>query len=399
MKRTHILIGVSAAAFLGPFTQTVYTPNLPELRDYFQVDTLLINLTISLFTAILALSNFVVGPIADSRGRRITSLAGLMLFTLGSLVCLLAPSYAWFLAGRVVQAAGTSAGLLIAAAVVGDIYEPHERGRAMSLYQTLAYLGPVCGPVVGGLIAAHLHWRWAFGLLVVAGAATWLYNSVELPETRPKGLVPVKFSLATFQRIFTDRAAASLLLIGFSQFFGYYLFLVYLPTLLASLFSISMASRGFFFVPLTAGILIGITLGGRWQRRWSASRIIGLCSFGIALGVLLLYLCLAQKWMTMPLLVLFLLLYGLLLGTSLPVQTSMLVDLFKEERATAVGLYNFSRFAGAAAGPLIGGWVEMAANTAAAFLVLGLLLSAAALIVHRNIAGDARPWQAAQTKS
>ena len=173
MNRTHILVGVSAAAFLGPFTQTVYTPSLPELRDVFHVDTVLINLTISLYTAILAASNFVIGPVADARGRRRTLLAGLLVFALGSLVCLLAPAYGWFLAGRVLQAAGISTGSLISAAVIGDIYEPHERGRAMSLYQTLTFLGPVFGPVAGGLIAAHLDWRWAFALLVVAGLATW----------------------------------------------------------------------------------------------------------------------------------------------------------------------------------------------------------------------------------
>lgn len=266
MKKKYILIGVSAAAFLGPFTQTVYTPSLPELRSFFQVDTVLINLTISLFTAILALSNFVVGPIADTKGRRVTALAGLAIYVLGSAVCLFAPSYLMFLTGRVLQAVGISTGTLIAPAVIGDIYKPHERGQAMSSYQTLTFLGPVFGPVVGGLIAAHLHWRWAFGLLVVAGGAVLLYSFVLLKETRPHNLVPPKFRLSTFRRIFADRAAFSLLLLGFSQFLGYYIFLVYLPTLLASLFSIPMASRGFFFVPLTAGILVGISLGGRWQR-------------------------------------------------------------------------------------------------------------------------------------
>uniref|UniRef100_UPI003F495CFE MFS transporter n=1 Tax=Cupriavidus yeoncheonensis TaxID=1462994 RepID=UPI003F495CFE len=385
MKKKYVLIGVSAAAFLGPFTQTVYTPSLPELRSVFQVDTLLINLTISLFTAILALSNFVVGPIADTKGRRVTALVGLTIYVLGSAVCLFAPSYSVFLSGRVLQATGISTGTLIAPAVIGDIYEPHERGRAMSSYQTLTFLGPVFGPVVGGLIAAHLQWRWAFGLLVVAGSAVLLYSSLLLKETRPRDLVPPKFRLSTFRRILADRAAFSLLLLGFSQFFGYYIFLVYLPTLLASLFSISMASRGFFFVPLTAGILIGINLGGRWQQHTPGAKIVALCSFGLSLGVLLLFLCLATQWMTIPLLVLFLLIFGVLLGTSLPVQTAMLVNLFKEERATAVGLYNFCRFTGAAAGPLVGGWVELVASTNVVFLMLGLLLTTSAWVVHRNL--------------
>ena len=60
MNKKAILFGVSAAAFLGPFTQTVYTPSLPELGNVFQVNTVMANLTISLFTAILALASFVV---------------------------------------------------------------------------------------------------------------------------------------------------------------------------------------------------------------------------------------------------------------------------------------------------------------------------------------------------
>ena len=382
MKKSHILVGVSIAAFLGPFTQTVYTPNLPELQQVFQVDTVRINLTISLFTAILALSNFIIGPIADRRGRRITLLVGLCVYALGSLLCLLAPGYAPFLAGRALQAAGISTGALIAAAVIGDLYEGNERGRAMGVYQTLVFLGPVLGPVAGGLIASHLSWRWAFGLLAACGLATLLYNAAQLRETRPAGAAPPRFSLATLRAILADRAAQSLLLIGFSQFFGYYVFLVFLPGLLATRFEIPVAERGFYFIPLTAGILLGIHLGGRLQARLAAARIVGWCSAGCGFAALLLFLCLTRNWLDLPALLLFLLLYGVLLGVSLPVQTAMLVGLFQQQRATAVGLYNFCRFAGAAAGPLAGGWIEMAAGTNAVFLGLAGLLSVAAWIVH-----------------
>jgi hypothetical protein len=110
-KNATILTGVAAAAFLGPFTQTVYTPSLPDLQRFFGVNTVMINLTISLFTAILALSNFVVGPAADTWGRRAVLLPGLAVFCLGSLLCLFADSYSLFLAGRAVQAMGISTAL------------------------------------------------------------------------------------------------------------------------------------------------------------------------------------------------------------------------------------------------------------------------------------------------
>jgi DHA1 family bicyclomycin/chloramphenicol resistance-like MFS transporter len=380
-----VLVGVASAAFLGPFSQTVYAPSLPELGTFFQVNTVMVNLTISLFTAILALSNFVVGPMADRWGRRAILLPGLIVFSLGSLLCLFAASYWVFLAGRVVQAMGISTALLVAPTVIGDIYPPQERPAAMGVFQTVTFLGPVFGPVVGGLIAAYLHWQWAFALLAAAGIAAWLYNRSRLAETLPQGVVPVRITLQTFRRILANRSAFSIIVLGFSQFFGYYVFLVFLPTLLTALFSQSAPSEGFFFVPLTAGILAGISLGGRWQKHWSRARIVGASSFGIGLNVLLFWLALSANLMAIPLLLAFLLVYGLLLGCSLPVQSTILVNLFQHEKATAVGTYNFFRFTGAAIGPIAGGIISLAYGINAVFLTLGILLLVAAWVVRQNL--------------
>ncbi len=380
-----VLVGVAAAAFLGPFTQTVYAPSLPELGTFFQVNTVMVNLTISLFTAILALSNFVVGPMADRWGRRAILLPGLVVFSLGSLLCLFAASYWIFLAGRVVQAIGISTALLVAPTVIGDIYPPQERAAAMGVFQTVTFLGPVFGPVVGGLIAAYLHWQWAFALLTAAGIAAWLYNHSRLAETLPQGVVPARITLQTFRRVLTNRSAFSIIVLGFSQFFGYYVFLVFLPTLLTTLFTQSVSSEGFFFVPLTAGILAGISLGGRWLKHWGRARIVCTSSFAISLNVLLFWLALSVNLMTIPVLIALLLVYGLLLGCSLPVQSTILVNLFQHEKATAVGSYNFFRFSGAAIGPIAGGIISLAFGINAVFLTLGILLFVAAWVVRRNL--------------
>jgi len=384
-RNSTILTGVAAAAFLGPFTQTVYTPSLLELQEYFRVNTVMVNLTISLFTAILALSNFVVGPAADIWGRRAVLLPGLAIFCLGSLLCLFADSYSLFLAGRAVQAMGISTALLVAPTVIGDIYPPAERAQAMNVYQTVTFLGPVFGPVIGGLIAAHLRWQWAFALLALAAFAVWLYNFRWLKETKPDAATPVKISLRTFRGVLANRSALSIVLIGFSQFYGYYVFLVFLPGLLASLFELSTAVTGIFFVPLTAGILAGIYVGRQWQRYWSRTRILSAGSLGIGFDVFALWLTLVAGVVNIPLLVIFLLTYGVLLGCSLPVQSTILVNLFTEEKGTAVGLYNFFRFAGAAIGPLTGGLIEMTLGVNAVILNVAALLGIAAWIVHKNL--------------
>ncbi len=384
-RNARILAGVSAAAFLGPFTQTVYAPSLPELQGFFQVNAVMVNLTISLFTAILAVSNFIVGPMADVWGRRAVLLPGLAVFCLGSLVCLVSASYAPFLAGRAIQAAGISTALLVAPTVVGDIYAPQERAHAMSAFQTVTFLGPVLGPVVGGTIAAYLHWQWAFGVLIAAGVVAWLYNYGRLKETLPRGTTPTRFAPRVFRTVLANRSALAIVLIGFSQFYGYYVFLVFLPALLTALFAMSTAAEGLFFVPLTAGILVGISVGRRWQRHWSRTRILATSSLAIGIDVLLLWLGLLAHIVTIPVLAALLLVYGVLLGCSLPVQSTILVNLFTQEKATAVGLYNFFRFAGAAIGPIAGGFIAIAFDVNAVFLNVALLLAASAWVIQRNL--------------
>lgn len=381
-EKSRIMLGISAAAFLGPFTQTVYVPSLIEVGHHLQANAFLVNLTISIYTAILAVSSFLVGPLVDSRGRRAVLIPGLLIFVAGSLLCLLAQSYGAFLAGRILQALGISAGSVVAAAVIGDIYLPKERAHAMSHYQLLVYLGPVFGPVIGGLIAGYLHWWWAFAVLVAAGLLTALYISHHLPETLNRSHSPSKLSLSGVRTVLSSRSARSILLLGFSQFYGYYLFLVFLP-LLTHAFGLSAFAKGLAFVPLTAGIVLGISAAKRWLGHWPGSRAVRVASYGVAANVLLLCLLLLTHSLTIPLLAINLLVYGVLLGGSLPAQSTILVNLFHAERATAVGLYNFTRFMGAAAGPLLGALISAAFGIPATLMSLALLLFASGWLLQR----------------
>lgn len=385
LNRSATLAGVAAGAFLGPFTQTVYTPALVQLEQAFQVNTLLINLTISLFTAILAFSNFVIGPIADRWGRRATLLPGLAIFIAGCLLCLAADSYGLFLAGRVLQGAGISAAVLIAPTVIGDIFAPDERAKAMSTYQTISFLGPVLGPVIGGAIAYFLAWQWIFALLATAGTLVLLYNWLRLKETLPANTVPSPLSLRVFGTVLRERSACSILLVGFSQFYGYYVFLVFLPVLLHTLLPQREQVFGLFFVPLTLGLLLGVRLGARWQKHWPRTRILNAASFGMAATVALFWMALHWQQMHIAVLVLLLSCYGLLLGCSSPVQSTIMVNLFQQQKATAIGLYNFSRFTGAAIGPIVGGALVMRYSVNAVFLLLAVLLTAAAFVIRRYL--------------
>jgi multidrug resistance protein len=386
VKKTAVALGgVAAAAFLGPFTQTVYAPSLPELQEFFGVDTFRINLTISLFTLILAFSNFIVGPAADRRGRRAILLPGLVTFALGSIVCLFATSYGLFLAGRAVQAFGISTAMTVAPTVVGDLVPPDERPHAMSVYQTVIFLGPVVGPLLGGVIAQTLDWRWSFALLAVAGAVAWLYNRRYLPETKPAATTASKESPRSFAGVLANRSARSIILVGFSQFYGYYVFLVFLPALLTALSVFSTAVKGAMFAPLTAGILAGIYVGHRWQKHWTRTRILAACSFLIGGSVLVLWLMLVADVLSIPGLIALLLVYRVLLGCSLPVQSTILVNLFTKDRGTAVGAYNFFRFLGATIGPIVGALIAARFGVQTVILSVAILLVISAFMIQASL--------------
>lgn len=386
-RQRRILAGVSATAFLGPFTQTVYAPSLADVGTDLQVGTLLVNLTISVYSIIFALSGFVWGPFGDSRGRRTALLTGLALFLAGSVLCLLASSYAWFLAGRIVQAGGISAGSVIAAAVIGDVYRPRDRAHAMSIYQLVVFLGPVCGPVIGGFVAGHLHWQWAFGLLVLAGVAVLVYDHRRLPETLHRPDDSPGWTSARMRAVAGSRTARAMFFLGFGQFYGYYVFLVFVPALVTP-FGLSTARTGLMFVPLTAGIFVGIVAARRWFPHWVPARIIGTSAWVTAATVLLLWSLLAVDRLSPVLLAAVLAGYGLTFGASLPAQSTLLVTVFSTDRATAMGMYNFARFTGAAAGPLLGAVVADRYGIPALCGSLGLFLLLAARSVSTGLPVD-----------
>jgi DHA1 family bicyclomycin/chloramphenicol resistance-like MFS transporter len=158
---------VAFAAFLGPFTQTVYAPILPELGAALSTTPLLINLSISIFTFVLAFMQIVYGPLVDRRGRRGTLLVGLAVYIVASLGCFLAQNIETLLVFRALQAVGIAAGAVVAVTVIGDRFEGAERGRAMGSFQMMVALGPVVGPVVGGFIGEHVDFHYVFLLLAV----------------------------------------------------------------------------------------------------------------------------------------------------------------------------------------------------------------------------------------
>ena len=341
---------VAFAAFLGPFTQTVYAPILPELGGALHTTPFLINLSISIFTLVLAFMQIIYGPLVDRSGRKRTLLAGLAIYIVASLGCFLADRIETLLAFRALQAVGIAAGAVVAVTVIGDRFEGAARGRAMGSFQMMVALGPVVGPVVGGFVGEHLDFHYVFLLLAIVGAAALLSNAIWLRETRPAG-EPRAFHPAQYLEVLGNRQGLAIMLLSFVQYYAFYNYLVFMPRVLDAVYGLSASEKGLVFLPLSVAVVIGSYVGGRLLGHWRPRPMLLVTALLNALS-LLLFVAVGPP--SLGALVGGGKAFGLFFGLSLPGQNSLLMDLFTHKPAPAVGGDNFFPFHGLAPRPGLG---------------------------------------------
>src|SRR4051812_37382649 len=162
----------------------LYLPAMPAMGRALGADAGTVELTVSGCLIGFSLGQLLWGPIGDRYGRRGPVAIGLVLFVIGSAGCALAGSAAGMIGWRVVQAVGACAGVVLARAMVRDLYEGERAAQMLSTLMTVMAIAPLLGPVLGGQILALAGWRAIFWTLVGVGLLT-LAAVLAMPETLP----------------------------------------------------------------------------------------------------------------------------------------------------------------------------------------------------------------------
>lgn len=178
-------VALALALLLGlqPLTTDLYLPTLPLLAKALAAPMTAVQLTMSALILAFGLSQLVWGPVSDRVGRRPVLLGGLAAYTAASAAAALAASIELLIAARVVQGGALACAVVCARAMVRDLYEPHDGARVMSQGMSGLGLIAVCGPALGGALAATLGWRSALAAVALAGAGIWCFVWLALPET------------------------------------------------------------------------------------------------------------------------------------------------------------------------------------------------------------------------
>jgi DHA1 family bicyclomycin/chloramphenicol resistance-like MFS transporter len=178
-------VTLGALSAFGPLSFDLYLPSLPSLGQDLHVGDALAQLTMSLCMAGLALGQLVAGPLSDRTGRRRPLLLGVGIYTVAALACAVAPNIGVLIGLRLLQGLAGGAGLVIARAVVRDLFSGDEAARVFSSLILVSGLAPVAAPLAGGQLARITDWRGIFVALAIIGLILFA-AALSLPETLPQ---------------------------------------------------------------------------------------------------------------------------------------------------------------------------------------------------------------------
>jgi EmrB/QacA subfamily drug resistance transporter len=194
-RRLLVLAICCMSLLLVGLDTTIVNVALPAIHHALHASVSGLQWTIDAYTLVLASLLMLAGSTGDRIGRRRVFQTGIIVFSLGSLLCGLAPSLGALIAARVLQAIGGSMLNPVAMSIIRNVFEnPRERAQAIGVWGAVFGLSMALGPVVGGALVDSVGWRAVFFVNVPIGLLGIVLTALYVPESRaprPRRLDPV----------------------------------------------------------------------------------------------------------------------------------------------------------------------------------------------------------------
>lgn len=334
----------------------ILLPALPVIRESFTVSTEVAQLTLSLSMLAIAIGTLFYGPMSDKFGRRKIMLLGLSITIIGSVFCYLAPTIELLIAGRIVQAFGGAVGLVLARAIVRDVYGADEAARVIATLVMVMVVLPMLSPALGGELLSNFGFKsvfvvTAFMCFIVLAFLVW-----KLPETIEE-TVPftgVKPMLFTFVTLLKSRAFCGY---GFCVAFVSVVFFSFIsaaPEIMVSVLKRPPTEYGYYFIIIPLGFMTGNYVARYFSRSLGMNRLI---TIGASIGVSGIALAIMIQ----------LLGYHQPIALFAPIALAVFGNGITLPNAQAAAINEFPRLAGSASG--LTGFLQMSFSAVAAQLV------------------------------
>jgi len=143
-----MIVLLAAVSALGPASMQILLPALPIIKDSFSVSNDVAQLTLSLSMLAIAVGTLFYGPLSDKYGRKPVMMLGLFITIVGSILCYLADSIVFLIISRFIQAFGGAVGLVLARAIVRDVYGAQEAARVIATLVMVMVVVPMLSPAL-----------------------------------------------------------------------------------------------------------------------------------------------------------------------------------------------------------------------------------------------------------
>ena len=374
---------ICAFAAMGTLATNIFLPSLPAMAASLHVSSAAVTSAITVYLAILALGQLIVGPLSDRFGRRPLILIGFCLFVAGTIGCAFARDLSDLLIGRSIQASGGCAAFVLSRAIARDLFDGRMLTKVMTAITIATAAAPGFSPLLGGALDHFLGWRSefifvaVFAVCAVTAYASFVGETIRSTRTSMNPLTIARSYLALIRdiRFVVPARTAGLLMVGLFAIFSS------APRVLVESLGFSPITLGLLF----AGVVFVVFAAGIMAARLSArlglyrATVVGLGMTVMGSAALLLAV-LAAKDSFLPFLVATAI-FLLGLGIASPLSSAAALSPFGNNAGVGAALLGFAQMAGGAFGALLA--TAISSDPALGLAIVASLTSALALILYR----------------
>lgn len=351
-----LLVLLGSLTAVGPLSLDTYLPAFPEMTGDLSASQAQIQLSLTTCLVGMALGQLVTGPLSDRWGRRRPVLVGVGAYTILSLVCAAVPTAETLAAARLAQGFAGGMGVVVARAVVRDLYQGRDAAKYFSRLILIFGVAPMAAPAFGSLVLRFGDWRTVFVALAVIGALLTAAVATRLPETLPAtrrsagGLTAVA---AAGRALLTDRIFVGYALTQGLAFAGLFAYISGSSFVLQDVFGLSGTAFSLIFGANALALVAVGQLNARLLDRFDPRPLL-VRTLGVSVAAALAVLAGAMLG-SLPLVIVALFVFVGTLGMVMPNGTALALDRHPARAGTAAALLGaIQSVVGAVAAPLVG---------------------------------------------
>ena len=281
--RPALVLGLLSC--IGPFAIDMYLPAMPEIGADLGASVQQMQSTITAYFVAFGLAQLIYGPWADQAGRKTPLYAGIAVFILGSVLCTFAPSVGWLLVGRFIQGLGGAALMVVPRAIIRDQYTGPRATQLMAAVMLVISVSPMLAPLSGSVLMAFADWRWIFGALVLASAASLTILTFAQPETLPAAHRQ-KFDMARALRgsvsLLGDTKFMALTFLGGFGMASFFVFIASAAFVYTQTYGLSPTQFSLAFAVNAIGFFASSQAAGTLGMRYGPVRVMAVATAGFA---------------------------------------------------------------------------------------------------------------------